>query len=361
MHSSCAFIVSGESIACTSHDEIGRARVTPGPFHTDAGHVVSEEGDDRTVYDPNTLSGELPSLRKLIFSIAYRMLGSVADAEDVVQESFLRFHRAQTEGTAIESAKAYLAAVATRLAIDQLRSARVRREEYVGTWLPEPVIEERYPDAERNAENTESLSMAFLVMLETLSPIERAVFVLREVFDYGYEDISAIVEKTEENCRQIFARAKQRIAHGKPRFESSREKRDELARHFLAACESGDLGGIERLLANDATFFGDGGGKVAIAVRQPVHGNDHVGRLLHAILFKRRRPGSRLRAVTVNGQPGAMVLDSQDRLIYLFALDIADDAVQAVRSIINPDKLQHLGPLSDWAAGRQRPSHQDGM
>ena len=301
------------------------------------------------LYQDDTLSRHVPKLRQLTFSIAYRMLGSVADAEDVVQESFLRFHRAQTDGTAIESAKAYLASIATRLSIDHLRSARVRREQYVGTWLPEPVVDERAPEAERRAEDAESLSMAFLVMLEALSPLERAVFVLREVFDYGYEDISAIVEKTEGNCRQIFVRAKQRIARGKPRFESSRAKRDELAQRFLAACENGDLEGLERLLAADAIFYGDGGGKVAVAVRQPVHGNDRVARLLHGILFKKRREGSRLRAVNVNGQPGAMVLDAQDRVIYVFALDIADGAVQVVRSVINPDKLQHLGPLSDWA------------
>jgi RNA polymerase sigma factor (sigma-70 family) len=251
--------------------------------------------------------GQLPRLRQLVFSISYRMLGSVADAEDVVQESFLRFHRAQAEGTAIESAKAYLAAIATRLSIDHLRSARVRREQYVGTWLPEPIVEEREPEAERRAENLESLSMAFLLMMETLTPVERAVFVLREVFDYGYEDIAAIVEKTADNCRQIFGRAKQRLAGGKPRFEDSREKRDELAQQFLAACERGDLAGLERLLAADATFYGDGGGKVPVAVRQPVHGRDRVARLLQGIIFKRAHLGMQLRRVHVNGQPGAMI------------------------------------------------------
>ena len=277
------------------------------------------------------------------------MLGSVADAEDVVQESLFRFHRARTEGAAVQSPKAYLASVATRLCIDHLRSARVRREQYVGTWLPEPIVEGREPNAERRVENSESLSMAFLVMLESLSPIERAVFVLREVFEYAYEDIAVVVEKTADNCRQIFVRAKQRIANRQPRFEGSAEKRDELARRFLAACEQGDLAGLERLLAEHVTFYGDGGGRVAVAVRQPVHGSDHVARLLHGILFKKRRPGMRLQPVHVNGQPGAMALDSEDRVIYVFALDIADGAVQAVRSVINPDKLQHLGPLSDWA------------
>jgi RNA polymerase sigma-70 factor (ECF subfamily) len=315
-----------------------------------------------TLHEDEALNGShLPKLRRLTFSIAYRMLGSVADAEDVVQESFLRFHRAQAEGTAIESAKAYLASIATRLAIDHLRSARARREQYVGTWLPEPLVEERKPEAERRLENAESLSMAFLLMMETLSPVERAVFVLREVFDYQYEDISTIVEKTEDNCRQIFVRANQRMAARKPRFESSRERRDELARRFLAACEGGDLAGLEQLLASDATFYGDGGGKVAVAVRQPVHGSDRVARLLHGIIFKRRHLGGRLRPVYVNGQPGAMAVDSQDRLIYVFALDIADEAVQAIRSVINPDKLQHLAPLSDWAVGPQGPSLQQAL
>jgi RNA polymerase sigma-70 factor (ECF subfamily) len=308
------------------------------------------------VRDSDSLGDQLPRLRQLIFSISYRMLGSVADAEDVVQESFLRFTRAQAQGTAIESAKAYLASIATRLSIDHLRSARVRREEYVGTWLPEPIVDEREPDAERRAEHRESLSMAFLLMMETLSPVERAVFVLREVFDYGYDDIATIVGKTEDNCRQIFVRAKQRIAGGRPRFEDSQEKRDELARRFLAACEGGDLTGLEQLLAADATFYGDGGGKVPVAVRQPVHGRDRVARLLHGIIFKRMHLGLRLQSVHVNGQPGAMVLDPDDRLIYVFGLDIADDEVRAVRSVINPDKLQHLAPLSDWA--RLPPSHE---
>src|ERR1700687_3081044 len=183
---------------------------------------------------------DLPRLRTLTFSIAYRMLGSVADAEDVVQESLLRLHRAQAEGVVVESTKAYAAAVATRLAIDHLRSARIRREEYVGSWLPEPVIDEREPGMVRHAELAESVSMAFLLILETLSPVERAVFLLREVFDYGYDEIARIVEKTEDNCRQIFARAKRHIDAGKPRFESSREKRDDLARRFFAACEAGN-------------------------------------------------------------------------------------------------------------------------
>jgi RNA polymerase sigma-70 factor (ECF subfamily) len=293
-----------------------------------------------------TPSDDLLSLRRLTFSIAYRMLGSVADAEDVVQESFLRFHRATAEGTMVESSKSYLAAIATRLAIDQLRSARVHHEDYVGAWLPEPVIEDREPEGVRHAELAESLSMAFLLVLERLSPVERAVFLLREVFEYGYDEISPIVEKTEDNCRQIFVRAKQRIVDGKPRFEGSHEKCDELARRFMTACEAGDIAGLLELLSADATFYSDGGGQVA-AARRPVHGKDRVARFLYGIIFKRRHLGVRLRAVIVNGQPGALMLDSQDRLISVLALDIADNAVQSIRAVINPDKLKHLGPLAD--------------
>src|ERR1043166_8337203 len=229
-------------------------------------------------------------LRPLLFSIAYRMLGSVAEAEDIVQESLLRWHRAQQDGVAVESTKAYLAAVATRLAIDHLRSARARRETYVGEWLPEPLVEEREPGVARRLENVDSVSMAFLLILETLSPVERAVFLLREVFDYDYDEIAAIVEKSPENCRQIFARAKRHIEARKPRFEPSREQRDELARRFFAASERGDLAGLVDLLAADATFYGDGGGK-ATAVMQPVLGSDRVARLMLSLFTRGRTLG----------------------------------------------------------------------
>lgn len=286
--------------------------------------------------------------RALTFSIAYRMLGSVAEAEDVVQEAFLRFHNSRTEGMAIESPKAYLATVTTRLAIDHLRSARVRRESYVGTWLPEPVLDHKEPSMVRQTELAESLSMAFLLILEALSPVERAVFLLREVFDYDYEEISQIVEKTEDNCRQIFARAKRHIEAGKPRFEASREKRDDLARRFFSACQTGDLHDLLDLLATDAAFYGDGGGK-ATAILQPVHGRDRVAKLLYGLFAKGRELRIRLQFVEVNGQPGAMVLDAQDRLINVLALDVAEGAIRSIRSVVNPEKLQRLGPLSDLA------------
>jgi len=254
------------------------------------------------------------------------------------------------EGVAVESPKAYLATVTTRLAIDHLKSARVRRESYVGSWLPEPVIEEREPGVVREIEMAESLSMAFLLVLETLSPIERAVFLLREVFDYGYDEIAEVVEKSEDNCRQIFTRAKRHIEAGKPRFEASREKRDELARRFFAACQDGNLDDLVHLLADDAVFYGDGGGK-ALAVAQPVHGRDRVARLLHGLFSKGKAIGGSVRPVDVNGQPGAMFVDEQDRLIGVMELDIVDGVVQSVRTVVNPDKLRHVGiPLSGHPA-----------
>jgi RNA polymerase sigma-70 factor, ECF subfamily len=291
---------------------------------------------------------ELAEHRKVLFGIAYRMLGSVADAEDVVQESILRLHKARGAGTEIESEKAYLATIVTRLAIDHLGSARVRREEYVGSWLPEPVVEEREPESARYVEIAESLSMAFLLVLEILSPVERAVFLLREVFEYEYDEIARIVGKAEENCRQLFARAKRHIDAGKPRFETSRERRDELARRFFIACETGNIEELVHLLAADVVCYGDGGGK-ATAILEPVMGRERVVRLLHGFFAKGRQISVQVRPAMVNGQPGALVLDAQGLLISVISLDISDGAVQAFRSIVNPDKLRHIGPLSDAA------------
>src|SRR6266545_3420627 len=190
--------------------------------------------------------GVYDDLRPLLFSIAYGIVSSVSEAEDIVQEAFLRFHRAQSEGADIDSPRAWLSTVTTRLAINQVRSARARRETYVGTWLPDPA-----PDASVHAETADSLSMAFLVLLESLSPVERAVFLLREVFEYGYDEIAAVVGKSEENCRQILLRARRQVEAKKPRFEASRRRREELARRFFEAVGDGDLEGITRLLAAD--------------------------------------------------------------------------------------------------------------
>jgi RNA polymerase sigma-70 factor (ECF subfamily) len=287
-------------------------------------------------------------LRPLLFSIAYRMLGSVAEAEDVVQEAFLRWHRALEGGTEVESPKAYLAAVTTRLAIDHLRAARSRRESYAGPWLPEPLVTETEADVAQHAEMADSLSMAFLILLENLSPVERAVFLLREVFEYGYGEIGQIVGKSEANSRQIFARARRRIEIGTPRFEASTPERDELVRRFFAACEQGDMEGLVDLLTADAVFTGDGGGK-AQAFKEPIHGRERVARLLLGLFARGARLGARVRLAELNGQPGAIGLDAGGRVINVFVLDVSEGRVQAVRSVVNPDKLGHLGPVSDVA------------
>jgi RNA polymerase sigma-70 factor (TIGR02957 family) len=293
------------------------------------------------------VSDAFEELRPVAFAIAYRMLGSVSEAEDVVQEAFLRLHRAQDEGQRIESPRAYLSTVVTRLAIDQLRSARARRETYVGEWLPEPLVTSPEVDPARQAEMADSLSLAFLVLLENLSPEQRAVFLLREVFDYPYDRIAEIVGKREDNVRQLAARARHHVEEGRSRFEASREQRDELARRFLAASQDGDLEALEALLAHDVVLHGDGGGK-APALARPLHGRARVARTLLAWMKATVRFGGvSLRPVEVNGQPGAMSFDPEGRLINVLAFDIADGQIQAIRSVVNPDKLRHLGPLAD--------------
>ena len=282
-------------------------------------------------------------LQPLMFSIAYRMLRSATDAEDIVQEAFLRFHRETSAGTEVDSPKAYLSAVTTRLSIDQLRSARVRRESYVGTWLPEPLLTDEEDDVVRHAETADSLSMGFLVLLESLTPVERAVFLLREVFEYGFDEIAQIVGKTEENCRQISVRARRHVRDSTPRFEASRARKEELARRFFDAVGAGDLDAFVGMLAADAVAYGDGGGK-AQAFPRPVHGRDKVARLLKGATVGGERLGvTGLRLVEINGQPGALFLDRDGRPVVAVALDIADDQVQAIRAVSNPEKLQHLG------------------
>jgi RNA polymerase sigma-70 factor (ECF subfamily) len=307
--------------------------------------MVGMERHQAHMDDVGELSQEL---RPLLFSIAYRMLGGVAEAEDIVQEAFLRWHRALASGTEVESPKAYLATVTTRLSIDHLRTARARRESYVGPWLPEPLVTESEADVAQHAEMADSLSMAFLVLLETLTPVERAVFLLREVFEYGYDEIAQIVEKSEANCRQILARARHRVEASTPRFETSRSQRDELARRFFAACEQGDMDGLLDLLTADVVFVGDGGGK-GQGLREPASGRERVARLLLGLFVRGAALGASIRPVQVNGQPGAISLDAEGRVVNAFALDIADGRVQAIRSVVNPDKLGHLGPVSDIA------------
>jgi len=284
--------------------------------------------------------------RPLMFSIAYRMTGSISDAEDIVQEAFLRLTRVLRDGASIDSPKAYLATATTRLAISHLRSARVRRESYVGAWLPEPLVADTDPGPAERAEMSDSLSMAFLVLLESLSPTERAVFLLHEVFGYDYKEIADITGKSEPNCRQILARARRHVDQGKPRFEASREQSEEVARRFFDAVGGGDLNGLLELLAPDVVMIGDGGGK-GQARREPLHGPERVARFLLGLSRRAEKEGTCSVPALVNGQPGAVAYDAHGRVASVFALDITDGLVQAIRSVVNPDKLQHLGPTSD--------------
>jgi RNA polymerase sigma-70 factor (ECF subfamily) len=274
-------------------------------------------------------------LRGYLFAIAYRMLGSVAEAEDVVQEAYLRYHEAGTEP---ESPRAYLATVTTRIAIDQLRSARSRREVYPGEWLPEPLVDD---EAARHAETADSLSLAFLHLLEQLSPVERAVFLLREVFDYPYPDVARIVGKSPANCRQILARAHTHVDEGRHRFDVSREERDEVARRFLAAWDEGDTEALIELLAPDAVVHGDGGGK-APSIPAPLVGAERVAKALIGWGGRAREIGLTHRAALVNGEPGIVFSDAGGRIVWVSALEIAGGVVIAVRSVLNPDKLGHL-------------------
>jgi RNA polymerase sigma-70 factor, ECF subfamily len=286
-------------------------------------------------------------LRPLLFSIAYRMVSSVSEAEDIVQEAFLRIHRAEAEGTRIESPKAYLSAVTTRLSIDYLKSARVRREQYVGQWLPEPLLtDDAAPDGAAHAETADSLSMAFLVLLESLTPVERAVFLLREVFDYGYDEIARIVDRTEDNCRQLYVRARRHVDEGRPRFEASRTQRDELVERFFAAAERGDLAALEEMLAADVVVYGDGGGK-APSWPKPIYGPERVAKLIAGTLKQAKELGLTRRAAHINGQPGVVFLDNEDQIGAVMSVDVADGLVQTIRGVTNPDKLEHLGPVLD--------------
>ena len=299
----------------------------------------------------------LEQLRGPAFAIAYRMLGSVAEAEDVVQESLLRVHRAREQGEPIESPRAYVATIATRLAIDQLRSARARRETYQGEWLPEPLLGDSAEDPARQVEMADSLSLAFLVLLERLSPEQRAVLLLRDVFDYGYEEIARILGKSPENVRQLAVRARRQVEDRRPRFEASRERREELASRFFEAAQEGDLGSLEQLLAHDVVLHGDGGGKVP-ALARSLHGRARVARTLLAWMRQGTKiPGADVRQLAVNGQPGALLLDGDANVISVMALEIADGQIQGISSIVNPEKLRHLGPAADLRAllGRQRP------
>jgi RNA polymerase sigma-70 factor (ECF subfamily) len=279
--------------------------------------------------EPSVTTETYETLRPLAFAIAYRMLGSVAEAEDIVQEALLRLHRTD----AVEHPKAFVATVVTRLSIDQLRSARARRETYVGPWLPEPIVTESRPD-------DESVSMALLVTLERLNPVERAVFLLHDVFDYGYDEIAEIVGKTRENCRQLALRARRHVEARRPRYETSREQREALAGRFFEAIREGDLDGLVELLAEDAVATGDGGGKAA-ARKTPLHGGAKIARFMLGLMRVAERDHYEFDFCEVNGRPGALIRQ-HGQVVSALCLEIADGRVTEFLSVANPDKLRHL-------------------
>ena len=273
--------------------------------------------------------------RPLLFSIAYRMLGSVMEAEDAVQESYLRYMA--TDADAIQSPKAFLSTVVTRLCLDQLKSARVKREEYFGPWLPEPLLTADAPD-ELLARH-ESISMAFLLLLETLSPVERAVFLLREVFDYDYDAIAQIVGKSEANCRQLHSRAKKHIHSGRPRFTPSPQEQQQLVGKLFAAMQVGDSDAFAALLAEDVELRSDGGGKAAAAIH-PLQGRETVMRFLLG-LYSRRPPNTTAELSEVNSAP-ALVVRVDGKVDNVMSFEINGVSISAIRIVRNPEKLRHL-------------------
>src|SRR4051794_9358036 len=266
------------------------------------------------------------------------MLGSVAEAEDVVQEAYLR----RTSAGEVDNERAFMTTVTSRLAIDVLRSARVRRETYVGEWLPEPLVE---PEAPAAVEAEESVSLAMLVLLERLNPVERAVFVLRESFDVAFDQVAAIVDRSEDNCRQILSRARKRVADERPRFDADPVERRNLAARFLAAAREGDLDGLVALLAPDAVLIGDGGGK-ARSIPHPMTGAAQIARALSTFYGQVDRLGITLEPVWVNGQPGFRTLDPEGLLVNIVSFTVHHAHVTAIHTVLNPDKLAHLGQTS---------------
>ena len=295
-------------------------------------------------------AGEFQELRPLLLAIAYRILGSVAEAEDAVQETWLRYQSSPAQPA---SAKAFLSAVVTRISIDVLRSARVRRETYVGPWLPEPLLTDPYQDPVRSAELADSVSMAALLLLERLSPLERAVFVLREVFGFSFPEIASAVGRSEAACRQLAVRARRHMDAGRPRFETDRKEREELAERFFGAFREGNVEGLRELLAADVHMVGDGGGKAPLLASHTI-GPENVVQVLAALIPPFARIGVVLEPHEVNGQPGAIFRDPDGKVLSTLALDILDGQIQAIRSVVNPDKLGHVGPVADaWALRRE--------
>src|SRR3954447_16748211 len=275
------------------------------------------------------------------------MVGSVSDAEDLVQEAFLRLHREEQEGADIESPKAFLTTVVTRLSIDHLRSARVRREEYVGEWLPEPLLVDADPGPADQAEMSDTLSLAFLVLLESLSPLERAVFLLHEVFGYSYGEIADVVDKSEDNCRQIAVRARRAVDAGRPRFDPSEEERKRVAERFFTAL-AGEAADIAAVLSEDVVMHGDGGGKVP-ALARALQGADRVARMWRNWAKQGQRVGATIEFATVNGQPGGVLRTADGKVISVVAVKVTDGKVSEIFSIVNPEKLRHVGQVADLA------------
>jgi RNA polymerase sigma-70 factor (ECF subfamily) len=293
---------------------------------------------------------EFQNLRSLLFATAYRILGSVSEAEDAVQETWLRYEASATEPT---STKAFLSAIVTRISIDVLRSARVRREEYVGEWFPEPLLDDPYEDPERAAELADSVSMAALLLLERLSPLERAVFVLREVFAFDFPEIASAVSRSESACRQLAARARHHMDTGRPRFEATRAERARHSERFFEAFRQGDVDGLREFLAADVQMIGDSGGK-APQWGSSILGAEKVARMLAAIAVPFLRIGGTVAPQEVNGQAGAIFRDRDNKVVNALVLDILDGQIQTIRSVINPDKLGHVGPVADaWAVVRE--------
>jgi RNA polymerase sigma-70 factor, ECF subfamily len=292
---------------------------------------------------------DFEELRPLLSSIAYRILGSVSEAEDAVQEAWLRY---QTSSTPHTSTRAFLSAVVTRTSIDLLRAARRRREEYIGPWLPEPLLTDPYEDPERSAELADSVSMAALLLLERLTPLERAVFVLHEVFGFSFPEVASAVGRSEAASRQLAVRARRHMEDGRPRFEADRLEREELAKRFFDAFKEGDVEGLRELLAADVQMLGDAGGKAP--QWKPIVGAGAVARTLAAIIAPFIRIGGVVEPRHVNRQPGAVFRDRDGKVLNILSLDILDGQIQAIRSVINPDKLQHIGPVADaWAVLRE--------
>ncbi|MFF2369189.1 RNA polymerase sigma factor SigJ [Agromyces sp. NPDC058110] len=291
---------------------------------------------------------EAPRLRPLMFSIAYRMLGSVSEAEDVVQTGLLRMHERVQNGDPIDRADAFASTVATRLSIDVLRSARRTREMYVGPWLPEPLLVDDADPAHR-IEHDETMSFAVLALLERLGPVERAVFVLHEALGYDYREISEIVDRDQAACRQIMHRAKQRLTAGGARFQVDASEAARLAGAFLKALREGDVDGVMRLLAADVVMTADGGGK-APAIQQPMSGDLAVARFLVGLMRRGEALGVEVEPTIANGEQTLLFRGRDGALLSVLALHVEDGAVRSVANQLNPEKLVHLGPVGDLFA-----------